>query len=49
MSPQPSYDEMGELKRRVQKLEEAVAALQAVSQVGAGFLERRAPRAVFFR
>lgn len=31
MSPSASHDEVGELKRRVKKLEEAVAALQAVS------------------
>ncbi|CAN0593374.1 unnamed protein product, partial [Ectocarpus sp. 12 AP-2014] len=30
--PSVSQDEVGELKRRVKKLEDAVAALQAVSQ-----------------
>lgn len=31
MAPPVNTDEVGELKRRVKKLEEAVAALQAVS------------------
>lgn len=31
-SPSVSQDEVGELKRRVKKLEDAVAALQAVSE-----------------
>lgn len=35
-------DEVGELKRRVKKLEEAVAALQAVSEAKAS-MNQRAP------
>lgn len=39
LSPSGGADEVGELKRRVKKLEEAVAALQAVSlwRLGPGY------------
>lgn len=47
LSPSGNSDEVGELKRRVKKLEEAVAALQAVSRRGAFHSTRRLTLFIF--